>query len=195
LSSPPPSCIKSISSSILTLSIYFDKHCSEFDRISSTLTRDRVLPGAGLQNDYKLLMKRIEYGIYKVHEAAREAGTVGGGESGSASSSSVSSPSASSAASEDPFLSKKPFSRVHSVAAGSPAEQSGLQVGDLILQFGSASFDSSAAPMAGVKDVVVNSENRPVEVVVRRDVQIVRLTLVPKKWSGQGLLGCHILPA
>lgn len=139
-------------------------------------------------------MKRIEYGLYQVHAEARESGTVAEG-AASSSVSSSSTASSSSASNADPWFGKKHFSRVHSVAAGSPAEQSGLLVGDLILQFGSASFDTSFTPMAGVKDVVMNSENRPVEVVVRRDAQIVRLTLVPKKWSGQGLLGCHILPA
>lgn len=131
-------------------------------------------------------MKRIEIGLIKVHEAARESGDVPEGTtavSGTAPFQSV-----------DPFAAKTPFSRVQSVAEGSPAASAELKVGDLIIQFGSASFDTSAAPMQGLKDIVFHSENKPLELIARRGEEIVRLTLVPKKWSGAGLLGCHILP-
>jgi hypothetical protein len=92
------------------------------------------------------------------------------------------------------FKSSKAFARVNSVVPSSPAALSGLQVGDLIIHFGTINVDNHNNLLA-IRDVVIRNENKEIQVTVRRNAdEIHTLRLVPRKWSGQGLLGCHLLP-
>lgn len=88
-----------------------------------------------------------------------------------------------------------------------------LQVGDLLCRFGDVAFESQA-PAAGagsrpggeeaeadsgallrrVAGVLQGSEGRAVGALVLRQGLPVQLQLVPRAWSGRGLLGCHLRP-
>jgi 26S proteasome non-ATPase regulatory subunit 9 len=54
----------------------------------------------------------------------------------------------------------------------------------------------SAQGMAALAGLVGRSENRELQVVVQRAAEAhpTTLTLVPCKWEGRGLLGCHLQP-
>jgi hypothetical protein len=78
----------------------------------------------------------------------------------------------------------------------------GLRRDDMILQFGHV----SSPPITQLASVVADSENMPLRVVVLRPSngaageggavasQRLELEIVPKKWSGKGLTGAHIVP-
>ena len=69
----------------------------------------------------------------------------------------------------------------------------GLKHSDLILKFGTIrakNFNS----LHDIASVVKHRENSEIPLVVKRLEKIVSITLVPKTWSGQGLLGCTLLP-
>ncbi|KAL9935730.1 hypothetical protein V8E36_005307 [Tilletia maclaganii] len=91
----------------------------------------------------------------------------------------------------------KPFARVNSVSAGSPADEAGLREGD-VLSFaglGVSESESSPAPSLSSLPPLVR-EGSELEVVVRRGSDQVRtLRLTPASGPGhRGLLGCHLLP-
>lgn len=99
------------------------------------------------------------------------------------------------------------FSSVRQVSEGSPASAAGLAVGDLVLRFGRVDI-SHPKGLGGVVDVVREKEGQEVPVTVLRTTSasgagggsagtgggVRELTLVPKAWSGRGLLGVHLLP-
>lgn len=86
------------------------------------------------------------------------------------------------------------------MSEGSPAATAGLTVGDLVLRFGGVDI-SHPKGLGGVVDVVREKEGQQVAVTVLRTGGgseggdgVKDLTLVPKTWSGRGLLGVHLLP-
>ena len=84
------------------------------------------------------------------------------------------------------------FFLVDQVYEDSPAQSAGLRIGDKVLQFGSVVRGSGGRNEA-MRGVVGNSVGRRVRVVVYRVGEgIVTLQLIPQRWSGQGLLGCHL---
>ncbi|KAF7298944.1 Nas2-N domain-containing protein [Mycena indigotica] len=89
----------------------------------------------------------------------------------------------------------KPFAKVDGVSPGSPAAEAGLLREDLIFQFDNltqSSFRTSS--LRALVDVVNDNENKSILLRVLRQGEGMTLTLVPKRWSGRGLLGCHIVP-
>jgi 26S proteasome non-ATPase regulatory subunit 9 len=84
----------------------------------------------------------------------------------------------------------EPFARVESVAAGSPAEAAGLRVGDQVVSFG-----DETQKLANLGPIVRDNENRSVPVNVVRSGARVELALIPRAWSGRGLLGCYLVPS
>ncbi|GFR41723.1 hypothetical protein Agub_g2474 [Astrephomene gubernaculifera] len=99
-----------------------------------------------------------------------------------------------------------PFALVDEVSEGSPAALAGLQVGDLLCGFGDvavtttsqqqppASSSSSASLLQRVAGVLASSEGRQVVTRVLRQGAPRELQLVPQRWAGRGLLGCHLRP-
>eukprot|EP01134_Creolimax_fragrantissima_P003134 CFRG3134T1 len=87
----------------------------------------------------------------------------------------------------------KPFLNVSSVIESSPAWSAGIEKGDGILMLGSANAENFQG-LQDIADLVNDCENRNVHVAVVRGEERLRLNLIPKKWSGRGLLGCHIVP-
>lgn len=82
---------------------------------------------------------------------------------------------------------------------GSPAASAGLTVGDLLVRFGEVDI-SHPKGLGGVVDVVREREGQEVAVTILRhggmggQSGLKVLKLVPKTWSGRGLLGVHLLP-
>jgi len=168
---------------------------SDVDKILSVReTRGKI---ARLQTDHKNLMKEIEKGILAVHAQERA-------NNPPSDTDTVSSHGAKHRAIIDMDNidkdTRRPFAKVDEVSANSPASLAGLYVNDLILSFGSIKYPAAAFKL--VADLVRASENRTIQVDVKRQSQpsdgdawnVISLNLVPKIWSGKGLLGCHLLP-
>jgi len=87
----------------------------------------------------------------------------------------------------------KPFMLVKSVMEDSPAAESGLKTGDIIVQFGTITHNNYSTEL--LQSIVTSSVDKAIPVVVRRNPEgIFELNLVPKRWNGMGLLGCHLVP-
>lgn len=63
-----------------------------------------------------------------------------------------------------------------------------MQVGDLVIDFGGVDITNNNN-LLGIRDLVMKSENKTLDLYVRRGADVLHLKLTPKKWSGQGLLG------
>lgn len=86
-----------------------------------------------------------------------------------------------------------PFVVVNLVSPGSPAEEAGIQVRDLITSFGTINA-TNFKDLAQIGELVKNSLNKQVRVKVKRNDKVEELQLTPKTWSGRGMLGCNIVP-
>ncbi|CAD0205082.1 unnamed protein product [Chrysodeixis includens] len=147
-----------------------------------------------LQNDHKNLMKMIERGLAEVHSDLL--GSNGEGPSVNTASSSnghmngvngTSSGDSVNIAVED----SQAFAVVGCVHNGSPADVAGLQEYDEILQFGSVNHQNFQ-DMSQINAIVSHSVGQRVNVRIKRDHNIMNLTVVPRPWQQPGLLGCHI---
>lgn len=69
----------------------------------------------------------------------------------------------------------------------------GLRVGDKIMRFGSINGNNFTHSLTQIGEVVRNMQNQNVQLKIKRDNQLLDLVLVPKTWSGRGLLGCNIV--
>ncbi|KAG8234366.1 hypothetical protein J437_LFUL013254 [Ladona fulva] len=134
-----------------------------------------------LQNDHKALMLKIEEGLHNLHAQQREG---------------IGLPMEPVNNPLDEVKSV-PIVRVNLVTPNSPASVAGVQEDDLIVQFGSVNSDNFRS-LHDIGNVVKASVDTPVEVIVLRTmygtVKKVKLTLTPRVWDGQGLLGCNIIP-
>ncbi|GAA5842626.1 hypothetical protein JCM11251_007745 [Rhodosporidiobolus azoricus] len=88
---------------------------------------------------------------------------------------------------------EKAWARVDAVAPGSPADSAGLKRDDLLLSLSSVTA-SNHDNLRAVAALVARSEGVELEVLVKREEEKIELKLTPSKWSGRGLLGCHIVP-
>ena len=83
------------------------------------------------------------------------------------------------------------------VSEGSLADDAGLKVGDLVIEFGTQNATNFKS-LAEIGRLVKNSENRNIRVRILQNLPfgelVTTLTLVPKQCSGQGLLGCKLVP-
>jgi len=120
-------------------------------------------------------------------------------------------PSTPSLPPSSPVNSLIPFAVLDSISQSSPASEAGLHVGDLIVKFGTATFSNHnnlSLVAENVSQAASESKSIPVTLLRRRrmnsmhdvvhDVEAgVRNTIVldvyPKRWSGRGVLGCHIV--
>ncbi|CAF3491424.1 unnamed protein product [Rotaria sp. Silwood1] len=149
---------------------------NDIDLVRVRQIRQRVIC---LQNDHKALMKQIEAGLIQVHE----------------NNPSNTTESITTAPINASLPHKEPFLRVDIVSTQSPAEIAGLHVGDLICRIGTIRKDNFRT-IQDVASLVNNSENRSITLLVQRanTKEQQTLTLIPKKWSGNGLLGCKLTP-
>lgn len=78
------------------------------------------------------------------------------------------------------------------VMPNSPAEACGIQKDDEILEFGSINGDNFKE-LKQISELVMHRQNQSVTLKVKRQHRKLDITLVPRVWSGRGLLGCNIV--
>lgn len=131
---------------------------------------------AVLVTDTKQILKEIEAGLHELHAETKPA---------------VQSRTATAAATDGEE--ERAFLRANSVAFDSPAYSAGLREGDVIYRFGKLRWaDFQHVQLAGVAAEVV--EARPIRIFFRRMGAKKTCTLLPQRWEGKGLLGCHLVP-
>lgn len=86
----------------------------------------------------------------------------------------------------------KPILIVTLVMPSSPAEQCGIQKDDEILEFGSIKSENFRE-LQQISELVMHRQNQPIALKVKRQDRTLNIELVPKTWSGRGLLGCNIV--
>ncbi|KYM99170.1 PREDICTED: 26S proteasome non-ATPase regulatory subunit 9 [Cyphomyrmex costatus] len=131
-----------------------------------------------LTNDHKDLMRKIEDGLHRIHALAGASET-------------EQSLSDMSDIQETEAL--EPFLRVNLVSPGSPAETAGIQVEDLILEFGSVHCRNFKS-LTDIGKLVENSRYKTIHVKIKRGSNTIVLSLTPRPWVGKGLLGCNVIP-
>ncbi|KAK1132564.1 hypothetical protein K0M31_013947 [Melipona bicolor] len=130
-----------------------------------------------LRNDHKALMNKIEEGLHKVHALARNQ---------------TESPSPTTTVIQD-NVQLDPFLKVNLVSPGSPADIAGIQVDDLILEFGSIDCRNFKS-LKDIGTLVQNSRYKTINIKLKRGSNVIALTLIPRPWIGNGLLGCNVIP-
>lgn len=131
-----------------------------------------------LSNDYKILMKKIEEGLHKVHSLAGTATR-------------TQQPGSDAFHSEETEM-LEPFLKVNLVSPESPAENAGIQVDDLILEFGSINCRNFKS-LTDIGKLVENSRYKTIHVKIKRGSNTIVLPLTPRPWVGKGLLGCNVI--
>ncbi|KAJ3128425.1 26S proteasome non-ATPase regulatory subunit 9 [Nowakowskiella sp. JEL0407] len=127
-----------------------------------------------LKTDLKNKMKEMEAALYTLHSVKWKESV---GEDSN-------SPPAQRKAVFSPFL------KINKVLLESPSHSAGFQANDLILKFGNIQFEGGSEDLLKkVASLVALSENKSIAVTLSRDRKSIETTLVPKKWSGRGLLG------
>ncbi|XP_018785674.1 PREDICTED: 26S proteasome non-ATPase regulatory subunit 9 [Bactrocera latifrons] len=149
-----------------------------------------------LQNDYKALMKEIEKQMHKLHSEAAESQTqllsTNTATLRLEDDNEVPITSMSSASVEPPV---KVIVKVNMISPGSPAEEAGLRVDDEILEFGTINSRNFQNNLTQIGDLVRHMQNKRIPLkVLRMGIQL-DMILIPKTWSGRGLLGCNIILA
>lgn len=147
-----------------------------------------------LTNDHKELTNQMELLLHKLHAQSRQDGTAVSTTpytAGSAPQEIAEAGGAVAIAVES--RSNRPFAVIDIVESNSPASEAGIQVGDMMIRFGSVT-GQTPNPMQAVAKTLQESEGKSVETEFVRKGNRVVLILKPKKWSGRGLLGCHLTP-
>ncbi|KAF3769083.1 hypothetical protein M406DRAFT_321142 [Cryphonectria parasitica EP155] len=163
---------------------------SDIDVAQIRTTRARVIH---LRNDYKDLMGKIEQAVYAGFAEGEEEEDTQEEEAQTAAG--ARNPAPRDAA---PDLNDEPFAKVNTVADDSPAAAAGLQPGDLIHHFDSVNkFNHDG--LKRVAEVCQQAEGHNIHVRISRPRPAappheLLVTLCPRRWSGRGLLGCHIVP-
>ncbi|KAL9651508.1 hypothetical protein ABK040_001454 [Willaertia magna] len=146
---------------------------------------------ACLQNDHIKLMNDIQELMYELHEQSKE-------QTEHNEDVTMMEKQVETIKEEEEETPLDPFLKVNSIASTSPAERAGLLPNDLILQFGYLlKQDIDRNGLKILPSYVQSNVNKPLKVIVLRKEkeEFVKkeLTFVPAYWSGQGLLGCHLV--
>ncbi|XP_030744952.1 26S proteasome non-ATPase regulatory subunit 9 [Sitophilus oryzae] len=131
-----------------------------------------------LQNDHKALMKQIENGLHGYYTAS--------------SSQSGMDTQPLDTSQRNIVIHKDPFAKVTIVSQGSPADYAGILVNDEVIEFGSVN-STNFKTITDIATVVQHSEGNQINIKLKRGERFLTVTLIPKKWSGRGLLGCNIV--
>eukprot|EP00252_Welwitschia_mirabilis_P012676 TRINITY_DN28006_c0_g1_i1.p1 TRINITY_DN28006_c0_g1~~TRINITY_DN28006_c0_g1_i1.p1 ORF type:complete len:234 (-),score=64.94 TRINITY_DN28006_c0_g1_i1:205-906(-) len=83
-----------------------------------------------------------------------------------------------------------PFAVIDEIFEGSPAAMDGLKLGDQILKFGSVNNGENLIPRLSREAQSNQGKEIPV-LLLRQGIQM-HLTVTPRPWAGQGLLGFHL---
>ena len=154
---------------------------NDIDVAKVRLARQKIIC---LSNDHKAIMTKIEEILISLH--AQQANNAEEAESSSVGT------SGSGVHAMDQDL-PEPFAKVEFVNIGSPAQDAGMKSGDLVVEFGTQN-NSNFKSLMDIGQLVTNSQNKNVRIKLIRNHQLITLTLVPKLWSGKGLLGCKMVP-
>jgi len=149
-----------------------------------------------LENDLRELLKEIEEQLHVLHGADESSSDATNGHENGHGSMSIDEEPIETGNAEQPAphrTSNVPFLKIDEIVPGSPASNAGLINGDLVVQFGSLCH-SNFTQMQQVAEIVQNSVGRPIRLTVFRERRAVRVSLTPKRWQGQGLLGCKATP-
>ncbi|KAK6014931.1 hypothetical protein OSTOST_19675 [Ostertagia ostertagi] len=133
------------------------------------------------RNDRKALTEEIEKAIERSHAEDRVRKPRSESDSEEAD------------AEKDPSGSNDVAKKVTTVIPNSPAAEGGLRADDMIIQYG----DLHAGNFKEMKEVSTTTaklEGQKLRVTVLRNGRPVRLEIFPKRWSGNGILGCGIVP-
>mmetsp|Transcript_24381 Transcript_24381/g.33588 ORF Transcript_24381/g.33588 Transcript_24381/m.33588 type:complete len:227 (+) Transcript_24381:82-762(+) len=170
---------------------------ADIDVVQARQDRHRV---AVLKNDLRALMTRIEQGLHALHSQAPRRTPQAPTQSGEGTSSSVAAGmvSADRKISETPYSSNDSqscfaFALVDEVSTGSPAEEAGVTVGDQVIDFGGVRH-SKGGELARASAELSAKEGEPIPVTLQRQGENIHLFITPKRWTGRGLLGCHMRP-
>lgn len=158
----------------------------DIDLLSVTADRRQVRE---LSNDHKALMAEIERKLHQLHAQAREEVDTYFSPPQHTRDQSAGLPVVAPLA--VPSTAVNPFAVVDLVFENSPAMSAGLQQGDEIIR---CAHITSQTPnsLETMGNLVLDSENRELDIDIRRGEDNVSLKLTPMKWSGRGLLGCHL---
>jgi 26S proteasome non-ATPase regulatory subunit 9 len=133
-----------------------------------------------LHLDLKELLKEIEIGLEEIHKEGAHLTT-------------DAKPPQSSHSNAGHSSNAKPIVIVNLVSPGSPSEEAGIAVRDKIISIGTIN-STNFKDLAQIGELIKSCQNKSVPVRILRDTSTIELTLVPKTWSGRGLLGCNIVP-
>uniref|UniRef100_A0AC35G5W9 Nas2 N-terminal domain-containing protein n=2 Tax=Panagrolaimus sp. PS1159 TaxID=55785 RepID=A0AC35G5W9_9BILA len=130
-----------------------------------------------LTNDRDQLTKQIEEKIGKIHTETN------------------SKPLKSVEDDEPPVrrTTNKPILRISAVSEGSPAEEGGLEVNDIVIQFGKLHGDN----FTGLEQLAEETKsylNKLLKVTVLRGTRVYRLQFHPREWAGRGIFGAGFVP-
>lgn len=131
-----------------------------------------------LQTDHKNLMKQIESGLQGYYGTCTEP--------------CVSQPTPMDVNHVGINTYTIPFAKVNLVSENSPAEIAGIHLNDEIVEFGSIN-SANFKNITNIATVVQHSENTKIHLKIKRGERFLNLQLVPRKWTGKGLLGCNII--
>ncbi|CAD6231704.1 GSCOCG00001544001-RA-CDS [Cotesia congregata] len=174
------------------------KLMEEKDSIESKLQESRII----LENNHVGMNEplvdaedfpRADIDVYQVRQArSRIICKITSGKSGDEPA--TSRVTASENIPEDDEVPGEPFLRVNLVSSGSPAESAGIQLNDLVIEFGSVNVQNFRT-LKDIGDLVEQSRYKEIIVKVKRvDMKVAVLTLTPRPWAGKGLLGCNVIP-
>lgn len=150
------------------------------------------------QNDLKAIMMEIERGLTNIHAEARTSSntttttTKMANMDISPDSQSPVENVCSSSSMDELMQHDTPILNVTLVMSGSPAEDCGIRINDEILEFGSINSDNFNE-LKQISELVTHRQNQSIALKVKRLGRIHEITLIPKVWSGRGLLGCNIV--
>eukprot|EP01036_Dinobryon_divergens_P033918 gene33918-43820_t len=155
---------------------------------------------AEINTDYKLLMKRIEGTVTEIYNIQQD---ISSNSDNSATLPTIFSFQDLTRTLKSESTSSSTTTKIIAIAIidevfeGSPTQLAGIQNGDELIDFGGVSANSDKEDrgyLSMVAKVVSGSVGQPIPVTVRRDSQLIQVTLTPQTWSGRGLLGCHLTP-
>jgi 26S proteasome non-ATPase regulatory subunit 9 len=134
-----------------------------------------------INTDYKALMSEIEVSLQEVLRTDTTA-------------TEVTSSSTAATTTAPVTVSSKAIAIIDEILDGSPASTAGMLDGDELLKFGPVVTADTTDALNAIPGVVRDNVNQRISITVRRKGALVSVVLVPKTWSGRGLLGCHLTP-
>jgi 26S proteasome non-ATPase regulatory subunit 9 len=134
---------------------------------------------AEISTDHKEIMKKIEHILPSVYSTMEPTNII------------EIPPEPNSTA--DDYSVLRPVATINEILPDSPASSAGVRDNDLLLSFGGIDC-TYPNPFSSIPNVVRDSINRPLSLVVRRNDDILRLVITPRPWGGRGLLGFHLSP-